>query len=636
MKEHVNLVLLFLATLALNSLQAQDIETGLQLYSDFEQVTNNKVPDVSGNRRFQNSQFDHTEQPVDYTWAISNPSFEEGAGGTLDSTSYLDGRTDGYGAYTYPKGWTVYLNHTGWCNAVIISTEPSHGSRSYETWAESVKSFNVYQDVELIRGSYELTAKVRTNQLPPYTQRIYAITAFGDTINSETLIDSLVIHDSDWYTKENWQKLSCRFMTKTGKVRLGFKSEGFMQFDDMRLVYKGGRNISTDTTIVTVGTMFQLPIKASNLSPFDSIISYQFKMTYDTTKLEYVNHQTAGTLSCNGLVSVNNDTTGLLKIGYIGTEFLSGSGPLINLQFNAVQTGEVKTAISDFYFNTDTISQIFNGPVELFTEYGDVDGNDKIQAYDGALALQYSVGLEPLPYLDPLPWSNWRVVATDVDGVDGITGNDAAMILQRSIDLIGHFPVHSMLRSSSSNNAEVVIVQEGDKLVFKSFGGLIGLNVFVDKNRTLLGPPSISEHFISAINITDDTYAFGIATAYAPSDGNTILTIPVNTNELKTITFSLIVNSEQVNISATIASGLTGENKNDVLLYPNPVVDKLHLSYLEVGSIISIIDLAGRVLMTQTVVSPSETLSVSRIPSGLYHLMITTNGINSLSKFVKK
>ena len=238
--------------------------------------------------------------------------------------------------------------------------------------------------------------------------------------------------------------------------------------------------------------------------------------------------------------------------------------------------------------------------------------------------------------MDPLPWSNWRVVATDVDGVDGITGNDAAMILQRSIDLIGHFPVHSMLRSSSSNNAEVVIVQEGDKLVFKSFGGLIGLNVFVDKNRTLLGPPSISEHFISAINITDDTYAFGIATAYAPSDGNTILTIPVNTNELKTITFSLIVNAEQVNISATIASGLTGENKNDVLLYPNPVVDKLHLSYLEVGSIISIIDLAGRVLMTQTVVSPSETLSVSRIPSGLYHLMITTNGINSLSKFVKK
>ena len=494
----------------------------------------------------------------------------------------------------------------------------------------------MYQDVELIGGSYELTAKVRTDIIPPYTQRIYAITASGDTIYSGTLIDSLVITGTGWSSQENWQQLSCQFTTKAGIVQLGFKSEGFMQFDDIRLFYNSARKISTDTAVVTVGKLFQLPIKTSDLSPLDSIIAYQFNMAYDTTKLEYVNYQKAGTLSYNGLVSVNSATKGLLKIGYIGSSFLSGSGPLVNLQFNAVQAGEASLVVSDFYYNTEPVTNIVNGLVQIISEYGDVDGNNQIQAYDGALALQYSVGLEPLPNLDPLPWSNWRIVAADVDGVNGITGNDAAMILQRSIDLIGSFPVESKLRSALNNKAEVVIVQEGNVLVFKSSGGLIGLNVFVDENRSMLGMPAISEPFISAINITDDTYAFGIATAYAQSDGATILTIPVNASVSKTITFNLIVNAERVTIPATIVTGLADENKKAVLLYPNPVVDELHLSQLEIGSVISIFDLSGRVLMTQTAASSSETLTVGSMPAGFYQLVVNTNGTKTMCRFVKK
>jgi len=187
-------------------------------------------------------------KPMDYTFNIVNPSFELGTGGKRDSLSVDPG-----GSYNYPKGWTVYLNHSGWCNAAFITDAPSDGTKCFETWAATITEFDVYQTVDLPAGNYILSAQVRTNAGAPYTQHIYAKTA-TQTFNSGTLVDSLVITGSGWNGLGNWQTLYSVFSTTGGPTRIGFNSNGFMQFDNMKLTYTGADvpakvNLTTDYVV---------------------------------------------------------------------------------------------------------------------------------------------------------------------------------------------------------------------------------------------------------------------------------------------------------------------------------------------------------------------------------------------------
>lgn len=178
-------------------------------------------------------------KPMDYTFVITNPSFEVTTGGKLDSTSYRNGSATGTGTYQYPNGWTLYLNHTGSCNAVSITAAPSDGVRAFETWAATINEFNVYQNVDLNAGYYILSGQLRTNAGAPYTQHIYATTAENTTFVSQNLVDSLVFTDARWNTMANWQTLYCVFNTAGGNTRVGFRANGFMQFDNMKLAYYG-------------------------------------------------------------------------------------------------------------------------------------------------------------------------------------------------------------------------------------------------------------------------------------------------------------------------------------------------------------------------------------------------------------
>jgi len=193
--------------------------------------------------------------PIDHTIVITNASFEEGAGGTLDPTSYRDGTEAGNGNYTYPNGWTVYLNHSGGCNAVFVTAAPSDGVKCYETWAATINEFNVYQDINLNAGYYILSGQIRTNAGAPYSQHIYATTD-AKTFNSGTLVDSLVITGAGWNGLGNWQTLYCVFNTAGGNTRVGFKANGFMQFDNLKLAYYGSdipANGNFTTTLANPG-----------------------------------------------------------------------------------------------------------------------------------------------------------------------------------------------------------------------------------------------------------------------------------------------------------------------------------------------------------------------------------------------
>ena len=123
----------------------------------------------------------------------------------------------------------------------------------------------------------------------------------------------------------------------------------------------------------------------------------------------------------------------------------------------------------------------------LPTLFGDIDTNTVVQAYDAALALQYSVGLNPLPTMDPLPWSSWRLAVANVDTVGNVTANDASLILQHSAKLISTFPADAKKRGGDAPVANVTVTQEGNQLVFRATGALYAFNVYMKEVFKICG-----------------------------------------------------------------------------------------------------------------------------------------------------
>jgi len=394
--------------------------------------------------------------------------------------------------------------------------------------------------------------------------------------------------------------------------------------------------ISTENRICEIESILEIPINASITPISPAILSYQFRLTYDASKLVYLNYTTDSTISRNGSLSINSTENGTLKIGYFGSDPLSGIGPLLKLNFRAKNIGETKPLITNFVFNTDTVNNVINGTVSIFTKYGDVDGNKYVQAYDAALTLQYSVGLDPLPIVDPLPWSDWRIAAADVDGVSDVSAYDAALILQYSIDLISSFPVNSMLRSAKSDDASILIVQDNKNIVFKSHGNVIGLNVIARENLDILGKPIFFDNYFSAVNFSDDRYVIGLATANAPQEGSTIMSIPLLKSSQKPICFEIIVNTNKMLVYADITTGGSNFERAMITIFPNPANDIIQIDHIEIGSVLSVFDLAGRKIIEKRACSTTESLSVDNLSSGLYYLVITRDGKKFVTKFIKK
>ena len=77
------------------------------------------------------------------------------------------------------------------------------------------------------------------------------------------------------------------------------------------------------------------------------------------------------------------------------------------------------------------------------------------------------------------------------------------------------------------------------------------------------------------------------------------------------------------------------QSKN-VLVYPNPTSTTLFIDLeYEQASQIHIIDATGRILKREILVSGSNTIDVSSLPSGTYRLKVISNEGTFYSGFVK-
>ena len=259
----------------------------------------------------------------------------------------------------------------------------------------------------------------------------------------------------------------------------------------------------------------------------------------------------------------------------------------------------------------------------LPTLFGDVDTNSFVRAYDAALALQYSVGLNPLPTMDPLPWSNWRIAVANVDTVGNVTANDASLILQKSIGQIATFPADAKKRGGETPTANVTVAQEGNQLVFRATGSLYAFNVYMKDNFNVFGQPEVKDKSaLVASNITTTTYKVGLAATTPLVENEPFLVLPILTNENLQGTLDIVANAQEKSLSYGKAAGLTTINQEAVIVYPNPTKDVVTITNAQ-GKTLRIVDVQGKEVYNQKVNTSSMEVSMKALGAkGMYLLHI--------------
>jgi len=390
-------------------------------------------------------------------------------------------------------------------------------------------------------------------------------------------------------------------------------------------------SLSFDNQTTKVGRIIEIPVNTSELTANENVIAYQFDFNYDNTKLEYIGNSLIGTLAENGTIQVN-PTTNKLSIAWADDNAIIGAGTILKLQFKVLDAGTITPTITNALFNTTTVNSISNGTITSTIKYGDIDCNDFVQAYDAALAIQYSVGLDPIPTIDALPWDAWRIKVANVDGQGGITANDASDILKYTVGLITNFTAGK--KRGNEDNAEVSVNVENGNIVFKSSGDLFGLNVFVNENKQFLGTPQIlNSNMLSATNISTSSYAIGLASPTAPIAGETFMKIPFTAGQNASITFDMIVNTTNKQVTVGLTTGIVQISDKDILVYPNPANNVLFINELSEKSTVKIYDLSGKTVFNNQLTN--NQINISSFQNGLYTIVIEIGKTTVTKKFIK-
>ena len=118
----------------------------------------------------------------------------------------------------------------------------------------------------------------------------------------------------------------------------------------------------------------------------------------------------------------------------------SQDGSLLNIWSSGFWTGcdTITVTVDDLLRDTDS-DDVIICCLPLSSFFGDVDTSEIIDAFDAALVLRFSVGIDP-GTAAPFPWENWRIDRADVDGNEIIDAYDAALILQYVCEIITQFP----------------------------------------------------------------------------------------------------------------------------------------------------------------------------------------------------
>ncbi len=121
----------------------------------------------------------------------------------------------------------------------------------------------------------------------------------------------------------------------------------------------------------------------------------------------------------------------------------------------------------------------------------------------------------------------------------------------------------------------------------------------------------------------------------APLDTEPIYIAGIDYNGLMWIVHSQSRAIETLSTDLKTTTGATEQLTLDLLLYPNPVKDKIYVGGLSAAALAILVDASGKVVRTCRQPDLSQGLDVSGLPAGLYWLKVFENGKTYTGKFVR-
>lgn len=235
--------------------------------------------------------------------------------------------------------------------------------------------------------------------------------------------------------------------------------------------------------------------------------------------------------------------------------------------------------------------------------FGDVSLNGKIQAYDAALILQYSVGIITL---EPL-----QLQVADVSGNGEVMAYDASLILQYIIGMIPTFPV--LTDNLPATKEAYALLEIGKGSVYSGEEMKIPVNI---KNASEVLSTEIElkfdEEYLQFVEISLNN-EYNIYSSIDENTGNIRIafaeTLPIESNvnlgvlRFKTMnnlsfTQNVLIEPEgffcnEIDLTQNVLAGkirilpsveipplITPENKSEFKCYPNPFSENLIISYI--------------------------------------------------------
>jgi len=263
------------------------------------------------------------------------------------------------------------------------------------------------------------------------------------------------------------------------------------------------------------------------------------------------------TVPINPWVTFGGDmmVDGIVAVG-AGADMHTLNFDAAGLMDGDVMMGEIMITSNDLY-NTEIIVPV-TMTVGAAYMYGDVTGDEVVDAFDAANVLQFTVGMDPVGA--PLPWT-WELIAGDVDGNGSPEAYDAALILQYAVGMIDIFPIEARIDSPV---ADVSMTVENGELVFSTTGDLYGFSVMTETELISFQAPVVD--YLHAVN------GNAIALASAEAISGEFLRIPfekvAETGEfVMTLTTNGISSENTYNVEdLEVAPVVNAVLKN----YPNP------------------------------------------------------------------
>ena len=116
--------------------------------------------------------------------------------------------------------------------------------------------------------------------------------------------------------------------------------------------------ISVSEQLIFSPEEFEIPIYLT-LFYTGEVQSYQFELQYNSDVIEYVDYETSGTLSANGVIEIEQIGNGTISLSYNGDFSFENMETLLKLNFSSMESGNGELEFSSFVID--------DSPVEYFS-----------------------------------------------------------------------------------------------------------------------------------------------------------------------------------------------------------------------------------------------------------------------------